>query len=186
MRLVRSKGTNIRGVLSSLKRAYGDVLHAEVLRSIEGELGEALRHGAIVSSGWYPIAWHDETLAAIEAALPFEQNPIRKLTYDSVKRDFQTIFRVVSLVASPTFALPTATKVMARYYDGGRLSIPEARDGRVRFVFEDYFGFTRRLWDDVHGGLEGVVDLMGVERLPFEVSGGHGPKAEIVVHYKVS
>ncbi len=161
-------------------------MRERVVQGIEGEAGEAVRTGALVSSGWYPVAWHDATLAAVEAALPNERDVIRRLTYDSVRHDFQTIFKIVSLVASPAFALSTSAKVMARYYDGGRVGIPEAREGFVRFLFDDYHGFTRRLWEDVHGGLESIVDLMGVERLPFEIITMSGPHAELIVRYRVA
>jgi hypothetical protein len=36
----------------------------------------------------------------------------------------------------------------------------------------------------VHGGLEGIVDLLGVVRQPFEVRFAQGPRAEFVVRYK--
>lgn len=181
---VRSKGTNIQGILATLARVHGEEARGRALAAIPGEAGEALRLGGVVSSGWYPVAWHDLTLRAIEEAMPGKRRIVRELAYASVKNDFQTLFKVVSLVASPSFALTNATKVMARYYDGGRVSVPEAREGLIRFRFEDYFGFTPRVWEDVHGGLEGIVDLMGVVREPFEVHGAQGPKAEIVVHYK--
>jgi hypothetical protein len=73
---------------------------------------------------------------------------------------------------------------MARYYDGGRVSVVASREEYVHLRFDDYFGFTPRVWDDVHGGLEAIVDLMGVIRQPFEVRDAHGPHAELVVRYK--
>jgi hypothetical protein len=73
---------------------------------------------------------------------------------------------------------------MARYYDGGRLSVVEAREGFVHFRFDDYHGFTSRVWEDVHGGLAGILDLLGVIREPFDVLGAQGAKAEIIARYK--
>lgn len=181
---VRSKGTNIHGILTTLGRVHGEASRARVLAAVAGEAGEALRHGAVVSSGWYPVAWHDATLKAIEDVFPSRRFAVRELAYEAVKHDFQTLFKVVSLVASPSFALTNATKIMARYYDGGRVSLLEARLGYVHFRFEDYRGFTSRIWDDVHGGLQCVVDMMGVARQPFDVRGATGANAEIVVHYK--
>lgn len=181
---VRSKGTNIQGILATIARVHGEPVRERVAATVDGEAGEALRNGAIVSSGWYPVAWHDATLRAIEACFPSRRTIVRELAYASVKNDFQTLFKVVSLVASPGFALTNATKVMARYYDGGRLTVVEARDGFVHLRFDDYLGFTPRLWEDVYGGMEGIIDLMGVVRQPFDVRGAQGAKAEFIVHYK--
>lgn len=181
---VRSKGTNIQGILTAVGRLHGEPMRQRVLAAIPGEAGEALRLGGVVSSGWYPVAWHDATLRTIEEAMPENRLAVRELAYASVKHDFQTLFKVVSLIASPSFALTNATKVMARYYDGGRVSVLEAREGFVHFRFEEYYGFTPRVWDDVHGGLAGVMDLMGVIREPFDVLGAQGPKAEIIARYK--
>lgn len=181
---VRSKGNNIHGLLAAVGRVHGEEARARVLAAVPGEGGEALRLGGIVSGGWYPIAWHDATLVAVEEVFPTRRFAIRELTYESVKNDFQTLFKVVSLVASPSFALTNGSKVMARYYEGGRVSVPEARDGFIHVRFDDYFGFTPRLWEDVHGGLEAIVDLMGVDREPFEVRHAQGPKAEFILRYK--
>ncbi len=181
---VRSRGTNIQGVLASVGRVHGDAARQQVLAAIGGEAGESVRLGAVVSGGWYPIAWHDATLLAIEEVFPSRRFAVRELTYDSVKYDFQTVFKVISLVASPNFALTNATKIMARYFDGGRVSVVEARDDMLHMRFEDYFGFTSRVWDDVHGGLEAIIDLMGVVRQPFEVRHAQGPKAEFILRYK--
>lgn len=181
---VRSKGTNIQGILATVARVHGEPMRERVVSALRGEAGDALRHGAIVSSGWYPVAWHDATLRAIEECFPTQRAIVREMAYESVKNDFQTLFKVVSLVASPGFALTNATKVMARYYDGGRCTVVEARDGLVHFRFDDYFGFTPRIWEDVHGGMAGIIDLMGVVRQPFDVRGAQGAKAEFVVHYK--
>lgn len=181
---VRSKGANFHGLLSAMERAHGAPLRAKVLAAVPGEAGEALRLGGVVTGGWYPIAWHDALLATTEASLPGRRFAIRELTYEAVKHDFLTLFKIVSLVASPSFALTNASKVMARYYDGGRVSVVEAREEMVHLRFDDYFGFTPRIWDDVHGGLEAIIDLMGVARQPFEVRFAQGSRAEYVIRYK--
>jgi len=181
---VRSKGTNFHGLLSALQRKHGPDVRARVLAAIPGEGGEALRLGGVVTGGWYPVAWHDALLAATESTLAGRRFAIRELTYDAVKNDFQTLFKIVSLIASPSFALTNATKVMARYYDGGKVTIVESREQLVQMRFDDYHGFTPRLWEDVYGGLEAVMDLLGVVREPFEIRYAQGPRAEFVLRFK--
>ncbi len=91
---VRSKGTNIQGILATVARLHGEPTRERVVSAIGGEAGEALRHGAIVSSGWYPVAWHDATLRAIEECFPTQRAIVRELAYESVKNDFRTLFKV--------------------------------------------------------------------------------------------
>lgn len=181
---VRSKGTNFQGLLTTLERLRGRESVERVLAAVRGEAGDALRHGAVVSGGWYPVAWHDALLLAVEESFPSERLVVRDLTRAAVAHDFKTLFKIVSLVATPEFSMTNATKVMARYYDGGKVTVVEAREGLVHFRFDDYQGFTRRIWDDVHGGLEAVVDLLGVQRMPFDVRGGTASRAEFFVHFK--
>lgn len=155
-----------------------------MIARLEGELGDALRHGGILTSGWYPIAWHDAMLRAVEETFPDEPRVIRELTGKAVRNDFETLFKVVKLVATPAFALTNATRVMARYFDGGRISVVEARPGHVHFRFDDYEGFTPRIWEDVVGGMEAVIDMLDISRHPFEVRGTRNESRDVIVVYR--
>lgn len=184
MQPVRSKGTNIHGVLGAVLRMDGEEAHARVVEAIAGEAGDAFRHGSVVSSGWYPVAWHDAVLAAVEAGFPGRRFAIREHTREAAKYDFNTIFKFTRLVASPSLALPISVKVMSRYYDGGHVSIPDVSEGLVHFRFERYHGFTPRIWEDLVGGIEGVFELMHLRLLPFEIRGARGADAEIIARYE--
>ncbi len=191
---VRSKGTNIRGTLQSIERTRGVEARERVIANTHGELGDALRHGGILAGAWYPIAWHDAFLRAVEEAFPLEPRVIRTLSRDAVKSDFSTLFKLLKLVATPAFALTNATRVMSRYYDGGgRISVLEARDGYIHYRFDGYVGFTPRIWEDVVGGMEGVLEMLDVlppgeagntSRHPFEVRGTRDESRDVIVVYR--
>lgn len=186
MRERRLKGVNFHGTLRALARRYGVDVQERVRARIAGPGGAALRDGAIVSNGWYEASWYDALLAAIEAEVP-EPGVCRALSRAAVVEDFSTLFRVISLVVSPNSALANATRVLTRYVDGGNIRVVEAREGHVHFVFDDFHGYTRRMWEDFLGGVEAIVDLMRVERLPTRVLGGGGDgdsRFAIVIRYQ--
>jgi hypothetical protein len=183
---VRAKGVNFRGAMKQLERRGGKALLERVLARVEGEAGVAMRTGEIVTGGWYPASWYDALLAAIEVEYPSDRTAIRTLTREAVTDDFKTIFKILSLVVSPSAALRNGAKVMARYWEGGRVALVEAHEGYAHFVFEDYLGFTPRIWDDVIGGIEAVVDMMDLVRLPIETRGAtaDGRRLEVIVRYR--
>jgi hypothetical protein len=176
---------NFRGVMKQLERRGGKALLERVLARVPGDVGTALRTGEVVTGGWYPAAWYDALLSAVEAEYPTDRTAIRTLTREAVTDDFKTIFKIISLVVSPNAALRNGVKVMARYWEGGRVDLLEAHEGYVRFVFDDYYGFTPRMWDDVLGGIEAVVDMMGVVRAPIETRGAtpDGRRLEVIIRY---
>lgn len=177
---VRARGVSFRSLLVQLERRGGRPLVERVLAGIGGEVEHALRTGAVVANAWYPVGWYDALLASAER----EGAGARALVHEGVAHDFRTIFKVVSLVVSPKSALTNAVKVMARYWDGGRVAVPDARDGLVRFVFDGYVGFTPRAWEGVAGGIEAVLALLGAQQVSVDVRPATGgARCEITARY---
>jgi hypothetical protein len=86
---------------------------------------------------------------------------------------------------SPNAALKNGLKAMARYWEGGRIELVEAHEGYAHYLFDDYVGFTPRIWDDVYGGIEAVMDMMEIVRAPIETrapSADHR-RREVIVRY---
>lgn len=152
---------------------------------MRGEAGEALRRGAITAIGWYPVAWYDALLEAIELELPDEPDVCRELSRAAVTDDLSTVLRALSFVAAPDFAIVNATRVASMYWDGGRISVLDASPTRLHFRFEGYEGFTPRIWRDWIGGIDAVIDALRLERLSTEVLlGGDTSRCEVVVRYR--
>lgn len=179
----RLKGVNFHGTLRALERRSGAEALARVRAGVGGEGGAALRDGGIVTNGWYPASWYDAVLVAIEAEHPGQRGILRDLSRSAVVDDFSTIFRLISLVMSPERALSNATRVMARYVDGGKVTVLEAKEGMIHFAFDEFHGYTPRMWDDFVGGIEGVLEMMRVQRLPTKLIGGDGARAEVILRY---
>lgn len=181
----RLKGVNFHGTLGALERRFGKDAVARVKARVKGEGGESLRNGGVVSGGWYPASYYDALLVAIEEEYPSVRGILGDLCRDAVTQDFQTLFRVVSLVATPEWVMSGATRIMTRYLENTRVEVKESREGHVHFRFEEFHGYTPRMWEDFIAGLEAVIDLMRVRRLPTKiVAGGRSePFLEVIIRY---
>lgn len=179
------KGINFHGTMSALERRAGKDVLARALAQVPGPAGEALRTGEIVSGGWYPASHYDALLAGIEAALPEERGILRNLAREAVTHDFATLFKLISLVLSPETALTSAVKVVQRYVKGGKIAVVSAREGHIHFRFDEFTGYTRRLWDDFTGGMEATLVMMKVKPLAPRViaGGGDDPFFEVIMRY---
>lgn len=166
---LRLRGVNFSGTLRALTQRFGAATTARTLARVRGEAGAALREGRITPDGWYPVAWYDALLAAIEAELPREETVCRDLSRAAVTEELSTIFRVISLVATPDFALVNAMRIASTYIDGGKIAVIAAPRGTLHFRFEAFHGYTPRMWQDFAGGMEAVIDLMRLGRLSTEI-----------------
>lgn len=180
------KGVNFHGTLKALERNHGEEVRTRVESNIDGEAGEAIRTKAVLTGGWYPASWYDALLRSIESEFPGRNHICRELSRQAVMDDFATLFKIISLVASPQMALKNATKIAGRYIDGGKIEMLSAKDGEMHFKFEEFYGYSARMWDDFIGGMEGILDLLKVQRLPTKVlsGGGNSDKLEVLLRYK--
>jgi hypothetical protein len=181
---VRLKGTNFHGAFKSVERRFGKEALQRVFQLVPERARGVFVTGEILTGGWYDVEHYDALLRAIEQAFPGEKLLLRQLAHDAITEDFSTIFKIVRLIVSPQSALSNTTKVLARYIEGGKVTVVSATDSALHLRFEEYYGFTRPLWDDMLGGMEAVLDMMKVKRLSHRVlSGGDGPSFEIVLRY---
>jgi hypothetical protein len=177
------KGVNFRGTLGALERLRGKDTVAAVLARVPGEPGVALRDGAVLTGGWYPAAWYHALLVAIVEETGGGEPIVAQLARDAVMNDLETIFRILSLFVSPTFALQNAIKVLRRYVDGGTVEVLAARDGEARYRFTDFHGYTRLMWTDFVASTEAVALSMRLKDVKTRTpgSGGDGPSLELVM-----
>lgn len=176
------KGINFRGVILAIEREHGEPRCARVLSRIPSPAGDSLRNGEVVAGGWYPASYYDALLKAAEE----EALDVRKLATAAIVHDFSTLFRLFSFLISPEFALKNTVKVLNRYVQGGKVTVVDARQGRVHFRFEEFFGYTPRMWEDFLGGLDAIFQLMKVRGAHMRVlRGGKEGDAhfEVVITY---
>ena len=180
------KGINFLGTLDALTRAHGAAARARVEARLRGDVGELVRARAVVASGWYPASHYAALLDAIVAELG-DEDAVRALSREAVKADFATLFRIVRLFMSPEKALQQSMRISSRYVDGGEVVIVEIGARLIHYRFRDYHGYTRRMWWDFIGGIEGVLETLGVEDIhPRVVAGGQDgdDSLELIVRWR--
>jgi len=181
------KGINFLGTLKTLGKQHGGEVRQRVEKRLSGELGESVRHGALLASGWYPAGWYGNLLDAIVAETRGDAGSVRLLSRAAVAADFKTLFKVVRLFMTAQVALQQSMRVSRRYIDGGEIEVVSAGDGHIHYRFREYHGYTRLMWWDFIGGIEGVLSNLGAEDMTARViAGGEDGDAhmEVVLRWR--
>ena len=179
------KGINFLGTLDALEREHGAAARSATLEAVCGDVGEALRANHIIAGSWYPVSWYAELLRAL-TEVTGERDASRRLARAAVHHDFRTLFRLVRLLLSPERVLGTALRVFARYYSGGDIEVLISAPGQLHYRVSGVSGFDARVWRDLAGGSEGVIESMGRDevRSQFNDGGGDGDRsATIALHW---
>jgi len=182
------KGINFLGMLEALEREHQSETLERVVASLEGEVGEAIRHHQILASSWYPASWYHALLQTIVTEVRGDSDTARSLSRSAVESDFSTLFRIVRLFISPEKALPQAMRVSSRYVDGGEIEVLEASRNVMHLRFRDYHGYSHLMWWDFIGGIEGVLTNLGAEDITARIIAGGGDgdhHLEVVIRWRI-
>jgi hypothetical protein len=168
----RTKGLQFRSFARSLRRLRGEEALAKTIELLPGELGDGLRYATIVTGGWYPLEWYRDLHGAAQRATGEGRELAREIAKAGVQDDFRGVYRLVTLALSPQAMFRWAPKVVTLYYDTGQLVIDVAEKGFVKGRFLGFAGFDRNLWEDMIGGVGGVMELAGAKNLAPRITGG--------------
>lgn len=168
------KGTNFLTFLKTLERMHGNDARVGTLERVEGEAGELLRAGALLSSGWYPASWYAALHAAAQRATGLGDELSYEVAREGVKEDFRGIYRILTFVLTPQSLLRRAPRVFRTYFRGGGMEV-EAGEGSAAVELRCE-GFGETLWRDLEGGCVGVLEACGAQDVKCvrEAGGGDG------------
>jgi hypothetical protein len=169
---MQTKGISLNGILKSLEALYGAETYRETVAALGGELGERVRMGALLSGGWYPLAWYRELHATAQMVTGRRADLARELSRAATLADFRGVYRLLTFVLSPRAILRKAPSVWNRYYDRGKVEIGEAGDTFTVVRVSDCEGFDLSLWEDVTGGCLGVTEACGGKDVRATLLGG--------------
>jgi hypothetical protein len=167
------KGTNFRAFVPALRTLRGDAALERTIELLPPDLGGTLRVNGFVTSGWYPT----ESFAAIHEAAQRACNEgpelSREIGREAVKLDFSSgVYRLITLSLAPETLFRWGPRVVALYYDRGRIVIEESLVGRAMARFEGFTGFRRSVWEDLIGGTLGLLELAGAKNIVTRVLSG--------------
>ncbi len=168
-----AKGINFRTFWASLERLYGPEVVEQTKALLPEEIADAVRTGAIVASGFYPVAWYIEHHKAAMNATRRGPALAREIAAESTRADFRGVYRFFAIILSPESFVARAGKAWGMYWSTGTVTVVEARRGYAHVVFEGCEGFDAILWQDIQGSIEALLDIGGAKNVRMQtLSGG--------------
>lgn len=164
----RVKGVAFRAIMRSLRALKGEAAEQAAYRAMPEHVADALKYGALVPGGWYPIAWYRDMLKAV-----VREAPARELGAQGMRDDLHGVYQMLLRLLRPETLFSVSPKIFARYYDTGRIVINEKRPNYIRGTFEGCAGWDYNMWQDVTGSCVEVVRLSGASNVRVRtVAGG--------------
>lgn len=166
------KGQTFKGYLRAFEELYGAPRAAALTNSLEGEFGDAIHFGALVSGGWYPAAWlrdlhHQGTKVA------GDYDACVKVVRRSTEHDLEGIYSFVARFVTPQFAFRQAARIMNVYVRGPQVHT-EVSKGEGTVTVEHAHGFDARLWRGLIAGSEVVLERSGAHDVLCRTLAGGG------------
>jgi hypothetical protein len=156
------KGQAFRSYLECVRSVWGPTVAQELIAHLPIELSEARPRRAIVSSGWYPVAWYRSYYAALGALLPGALDLPAIIGQKTAKAELSGIYRFVLNLTSPELIARHIDRVVATFMRGGTV---EASVTKGSFVgrFRGWLGVDRTIWQEVLSGGQVILEATGHE-----------------------
>jgi hypothetical protein len=160
------KGVAVLGMLESVRRLRGAAVADGAIETLNPELRDLLRRNLLTKSGWYPVTWYRELLAALQQVARGGVEVVREASRAAVQHDLQHgIYKVVVRVLSPEWLMRMTPQVFRSYYRNGSCTVTVAKGsghgGSVSFA--GCSGFDAAMWEDLVGGCLGLLDAAGAK-----------------------
>jgi hypothetical protein len=180
----RAKGINFRSFLTVLARVRGEGALERTKALLPEDIRSALDLGAVVASGWYPIAWYRTLHAAMNTACREPSTELsRTIGREASVEEFSGVYRFLLKVITPETLVSQAPRVFRMYFVGGEVRLTESTVGHGVLEFQHWKGFDRCVWADITGGVEGVLVARGASNVRSRVLAG-GVADSLTVEYR--
>ena len=177
-----TRGLTFRSVVVQVEKRFGAEALASVYALMPREAGDALRYGTVVPTGWYPVAWLRELLAAVRRHAGGGRDLMRALGREGRVDDFKRgVFRLVAFLSSPETLIAQSVAYFCRYDNGGELRVLESRARMARVKFSSCHGWDENVWEYTIGGVTGLLEASGASEVRVRVVEGGGDEPFLVV-----
>jgi hypothetical protein len=167
------KGAAFHSVMVAVKELHGAEVEARARAQMQGDVGEAIRLGALLTSGWYPVEWYRTFYAAVVAAIGKGPGAVHEVGRRSARHDVTGIYRVVFKLLSVHTVFGMATRAARLYFDRGEVTVNNRENG-AEVRYEGFDGFDANIWSDMRGGGEMVLELAGGKDIKWRITSGGG------------
>lgn len=167
----RMKGQTFKSWFDAYERLFGAPAKSALIDALPTEFADAVRFGALVASGWYPIRWYTdlyEQHASLKGRAPGFARKMGKIT---TEQDFRGIYAFIVKLASPATVFSNTQRLLKLYLQHCEAHMLERDDTHVRMRLE-IPGANDDIWDEFCGGAEAIL----------EVNGARAPSVQFVRH----
>ncbi len=168
----RVKGVAFRSVMNSAETLRGAGTRERCYDAMDREVGDPLRYGQLVPSGWYPIDWYKAMWVAVLSVTQGGPELIRQIGFECMRQDTAGVYRLVMRLLSPETVFAASSRFFSGYYDTGTLTVEARRAGFARASWKGCVGFDRTMWLEVIASGEALVEAAGGKHVRHRVVTG--------------
>ena len=167
---IRLKGSVLWGVIQALERVRGWDGREQIVGELKGDFSEGVRTRSIIATGWYPIAWHRELLAAI--VRHGGRTSLREAVRLSTRDNLGSIHRILVRVMSRDALLRQGDRVFSSFFEARTISTRESpKLSRVEWT--GCRGFDANVWSAQSETVHELLEMAGAKvKRSHVVSGG--------------
>ena len=171
---MRVKGQSFKSIVAARGVLEGPRAVETMLARAPDDLAAALRSGAVVSGGWYPVEWYVALHRAAADATGRGTDLAEALSAEAVRQNFRGIYRFFALVITPEGIMARAPRAFRLFFSAGTPIVHAARPGFVDNEFVNCDGFDEHVWADAIGASKAMITFAGGHDVASRVlTGGH-------------
>jgi len=171
---VRVKGVNFIMLLEAVVQIYGPEAKQRIEKGATDDLGNALRFGAIVASGWYDLSLYRSLWQLVGSQLTLDNSGIRRLTKKATALSIGGIYRTLAKITTPAMLISLGAKVFGNFYENAKFEVKTSRQGYILCEWYKCDGFDSHIWNHVIGGSVYFLEAAGGKSVECNVLEGGG------------
>jgi hypothetical protein len=168
----RVKGVAFRSVYASLGVLRGEQAQQAVLTAASEELKNGFTYGAIVASGWYPIALYKELFAVIRSTTREGKDLVHEIGRQCTRNDMSGVYSFLAKLISPQTLFSLSQRVFSNYYSLGNVEVVESRSGYCQAHWRNCRGFDENMWTEISGSCVQLLEIGGARHVRLRVLSG--------------
>jgi hypothetical protein len=177
----RVKGAAILGGIESLKKTKGSGAVDALLLELPHELQDKIKYRGIVQSGWYPLDWLLQVLAAIKKVTVGKPEILRELAYMTITEALtKGVYKYARLILSRKSILKRAPFFFNSYVYDAVMKITDVSTTSGRLQCTKCTGFNQDMWDALIGSVKAVIEVHNGHVTSFTVHAGGGDGDDMI------
>lgn len=154
------KGHTFKSWFEAYEKVCGAPAKSALILALDQDFSDAVRFGALVTSGWYPIHWYTSLYDAHARLSGRTPGFARKMGRITTEQDLRGVYSFIVKLASPATVLTNAQRLLKLYVQQCDTFFMERGPTHVRFTMT-IPGSTDEMWEEFAGGAEAILSANG-------------------------